>query len=271
MSNSQSQSGHYGRRKHYIPLESNPEVFTELIHTLGVSSSLSFQDVYSLDDPDLLSLVPRPVLGLVLIFPAMEDYDKVLDEDKKNRPNYTGKGENEPVIWFEQTIGNACGLYALLHCICNGPARQYLSEHLQYQFATIVIHIRVITTEPDSTMSNLLTKCVPLDPLERALALEASEEVEYAHAHAGKSGYTAAPDPRDNVEHHYVAFVTSDKQTGEVYEMDGMKQGPLKTEVTLKEEEDLLSEAGQKLIKRFIEREQGRSIGFSLMALVKTE
>ncbi|KAJ3843132.1 ubiquitin carboxyl-terminal hydrolase, family 1 [Lentinula raphanica] len=251
MSNSQSQSGHCGRRKHYIPLESNPEVFTELIHTLGVSSSLSFQDVYSLDDPDLLSLVPRPVLGLVLTFPAMEDYDKVLDEDKKNRPNYTGSGENEPVIWFEQTIGNACGLYALLHCICNGPARQYL--------------------KPDSTMSNLLTKCVPLDPLERALALEASEEVEYAHAHAGKSGYTAAPDPRDNVEHHYVAFVTSDKQTGEVYEMDGMKQGPLKTEVTLKEEEDLLSEAGQKLIKKFIEREQGRSIGFSLMALVKTE
>ncbi|KAJ3868135.1 ubiquitin carboxyl-terminal hydrolase, family 1 [Lentinula novae-zelandiae] len=248
---STSQSGNYGRRKHYIPLESNPEVFTELIHTLGVSSSLSFQDVYSLADPDLLSLVPRPVFGLVLIFPAMEDYDRILEEDKKTRPNaYTGKGEDEPVIWFEQTIGNACGLYGLLHCICNGPARQYL--------------------KPDSTILNLLKICVPLDPTERALALEASEKVEYAHAHAGKSGHTAAPDPKDDVEHHYVAFVTSNTGNGDVYEMDGMKQGPLKTDVTLKEGEDLLTEAGRNLIKAFIEREQGRSIGFSLMALVKT-
>ncbi|KAJ3751228.1 ubiquitin C-terminal hydrolase L3 [Lentinula detonsa] len=248
---STSQSGNYGRRKHYIPLESNPDVFTELIHTLGVSSSLAFQDVYSLDDPDLLSLVPRPVLGLILIFPAMEDYDKVLEDDKKTRQAYTGKGEDEPVTWFEQTIGNACGLYALLHCICNGPAKQYL--------------------KPDSTMSNLLKKCVPLDPTGRALALEGSEEVEYAHTHAGKSGHTVAPDPTDDVGHHYVAFVTSSIQTGVVYEMDGMKQGPLKTDVTLEEGEDLLGDAGQKLVKNFIEREQGRSIGFSLMALVKTD
>ncbi|KAJ4485337.1 ubiquitin C-terminal hydrolase L3 [Lentinula aciculospora] len=220
---STSQSGNYGRRKHYIPLESNPEVFTELIHALGVSS-LSFQDVYSLDDPELLSLVPRPILGLVLIFPAMEDYDKVLEEDKKTRPNvYTGKGEDEPVIWFEQTIGNACGLYALLHCICNGAAKEYLSI------------------------------CVPFDPTERALALEASDEVEYAHAHAGKSGYTVAPDPKDNVEHLYVAFVTSNTQNGDVYEMDGMKQGPLKTGVSLNEGDDLLCEAGRKLVKAFPE------------------
>lgn len=126
------------------------------------------------------------------------------------------------------------------------------------------------TTEPDSTISNLLKICVPLDPTERALALEASEKVEYAHAHAGKSGHTAAPDPKDDVEHHYVAFVTSNTGNGDVYEMDGMKQGPLKTDVTLKEGEDLLTEAGRNSIKAFIEREQGRSIGFSLMALVKT-
>ncbi|KAE9398632.1 peptidase C12, ubiquitin carboxyl-terminal hydrolase 1 [Gymnopus androsaceus JB14] len=254
MSNT-SQTCNCGARKHYIPLESNPDVFTDLIHTLGVSDSLSFQDVFSLDEPDLLSMIPRPVLGLVLIFPAMEGYDKALEEDKKARPDYKGAGQEEPVIWFKQTIGNACGLYALLHCICNGPARKYL--------------------KPNSTISNLLQICLPLEPQARALALEASEEVEYAHSHAGKSGDTVAPPAEDIVEHHYVAFVTgvSNQSGGDmsVYEMDGMKQGPLNTGVSLKEGEDLLGEAGQKLIKAFIEREEGQSIGFGLMALVKTD
>ncbi|KAF9074033.1 ubiquitin C-terminal hydrolase L3 [Rhodocollybia butyracea] len=240
------------RRKHYIPLESNPEVFTDLIHALGVDESLSFQDVYSLDDPDILSLLPRPVLGLVLAFPAVEDYDKIIEEDKKARPNaYTGKGEDEPVIWFEQTIGNACGLYGLLHCICNEPARKYI--------------------KPGSAIGKVLEACVPLDPTARALVLEASEEVEHAHAHAGKSGSTVAPLPEDDVEHHYVAFVTSSDQSGQVYEMDGVKQGPLKTNVSLKEGEDLLSESGKQLIRAFIEREHGQKFTFSLMALVKSE
>ncbi|KIK65768.1 hypothetical protein GYMLUDRAFT_158996 [Collybiopsis luxurians FD-317 M1] len=248
-----SQSGNYARRKHYIPLESNPEVFTSLIHTLGAPDSLEFQDVYSIDDPELLSFLPRPVLGLVLTFPTMEGYDKVLEDDKKARPVYTGKGEDEPVIWFEQTIGNACGLYALLHCICNEPARKYL--------------------KPESVMSNLLKELVPLDPTARALALEASEEVERAHANAGRSGQTEAPDPEAETEHHYVAFVSSgsDARRGAVYEMDGVKQGPLDTGVVLGEGEDLLGVKGQRLIRDFIEREKGGSIGFSLMALVKTE
>ena len=31
--------------KHYIPLEANPVLFTQLIHQLGVSPSIEFQDV----------------------------------------------------------------------------------------------------------------------------------------------------------------------------------------------------------------------------------
>lgn len=109
--------------------------------------------------------------------------------------------------------------------------------------------------------------------------MEASEEVEYAHSHAGRSGDTVAPPAEDTVEHHYVAFVTSRSRTTNgaegsevaVYEMDGMKQGPLDTGLRLKEGDDLLSEAGVTLVKAFIEREEGQSIGFSLMALVKTD
>ena len=43
--------------KHFIPLESNPELFTQLMHQLGGGPSLTFQDISSLDDPSLLAFI----------------------------------------------------------------------------------------------------------------------------------------------------------------------------------------------------------------------
>ena len=36
-------------KKHFILLESNPDLFTQLAHQLGVSTELSFHDIWSLD------------------------------------------------------------------------------------------------------------------------------------------------------------------------------------------------------------------------------
>ena len=90
--------------KTFIPLENNPEVFTDLVHRLGVSPDLGFFDVYSLDDPGLLSLVPRPVHALIFISPA-DVYHRVRKDDGSKALTYDGCGDNEPVIWYKQTIG----------------------------------------------------------------------------------------------------------------------------------------------------------------------
>jgi ubiquitin carboxyl-terminal hydrolase L3 len=113
-------------RKHFIPLESNPQVFTGLIHRLGVSRSLSFHDVLSLDDSELLSLVPRPVYALILVFPTSETYKQEKTEAENSRSTYTGYGPAEDVMFFKQTINNACGLYAILHAVSNGQARNFI-------------------------------------------------------------------------------------------------------------------------------------------------
>ncbi|TKA36247.1 hypothetical protein B0A49_13742, partial [Cryomyces minteri] len=60
--------------KRFVPLvtayaENNPDVMSSLVHKLGLSSKLGFQDVFSIDDPDLLAFVPRPAYALLLIFP----------------------------------------------------------------------------------------------------------------------------------------------------------------------------------------------------------
>lgn len=115
-------------RKAFIPLESNPDVFTELIHKLGVSQSLGFQDVLSLDDPELLAFLPRPAYALVLVFPTTEAYEKRVKEEDSELGEYDGSWGSEVVVFFEQTINNACGLYALLHAVCNGKARKHIGK-----------------------------------------------------------------------------------------------------------------------------------------------
>lgn len=39
---------------------------------------------------------------------------------------YKGSGEEEVVVWYKQTINNACGLYGILHTISNGEARNWI-------------------------------------------------------------------------------------------------------------------------------------------------
>lgn len=128
-------------RKHYIPLESNPELFTQLIHQLGVSPSLAFQDVLSINDPDLLAFIPRPALALILVFPTSDAYEVAKAKEEELRDEYDGVGgriggeaevEEEPVMWFRQSINNACGLYAILHAISNGESRDFIRKFYYY-------------------------------------------------------------------------------------------------------------------------------------------
>ena len=116
------------RKKAFFPLESDPELFTKLAHDLGLSSSLAFYDVFSIDDPDLLGLIPRPVHAFVLCFKESSSYPKMKEEVEATRESYTGSGEDQPVVWFRQTIRNACGLFGILHAASNGAVRESVSK-----------------------------------------------------------------------------------------------------------------------------------------------
>jgi ubiquitin carboxyl-terminal hydrolase L3 len=126
-------------QKHFIPLESNPDVFTELIHKLGVSETLCFQDVLSLDDPDLLAFIPRPVYALLLVFPTTEAYDKKVEAEDQVHEEHGANDDERNVLFFKQTINNACGLYAILHAVCNGVARDMLGIHGPSSLDTLML------------------------------------------------------------------------------------------------------------------------------------
>lgn len=98
---------------------------TALVHKLGLSPTLSFHDVYSIE-PDLLGFVPRPALALLLVFPVTKKYEEAKRAEDADKPEYNGSGDEEPIIWFKQTIKNACGMFGLLHGVCNGAARSLI-------------------------------------------------------------------------------------------------------------------------------------------------
>ncbi|KAI3328113.1 ubiquitin carboxyl-terminal hydrolase, family 1 [Xylariaceae sp. AK1471] len=231
-------------KKHFIPLESNPSLFTQLIHKLGVSAALSFHDVWSLDDPELLSLVPRPVLAFIIVFPTTSDYEDRLAKENALRENYALHGESKDAIWFKQTINNACGLYGILHAVANGRARDFM--------------------EPGSHLSRLLEKYASLDPDEFAVVLENDAELELKYNSVAVLGDTEAPEnAEDEVDFHYVCFVKSHIRNN-LFILDGDRNGPI--DKGLLTGDDLLSNHGIEAIKEFI-RHHDNGGHFSLLAL----
>ena len=114
-----------------LRIENNPEVMSSLLHQLGLSKSVGFHDVYSIDDPDLLAFVPRPAYALLLVFPVSETYEKFRRAEDEGKAEYEGSGPDEEVIWFKQTIRNACGLMGLLHGVSNGPVTKFIGMSFQ--------------------------------------------------------------------------------------------------------------------------------------------
>ncbi|KAJ6481878.1 ubiquitin C-terminal hydrolase L3 [Mycena sanguinolenta] len=245
------------QRIHFIPLESDPEIFTNLIQQgLGIRS-LEFQDVLSLDLADLLPggplALPQPIHALILIFPTTEAYEDELKSAKhlarSEGTHYRGHGPTEPVIWFEQTIHNACGLYAILHAISNLDPT-----------------VAKTSIDPSSLFGKFLEASIPLNPEKRAQALEESLGIAEAYRQAATQGSTAVPNAEDEVNFHYVCFVKS-PLNGHLYDLDGDKNGPLDRDLSLEEEDRDMLSAGLKLAKGYV---QDGNLNFQLMALVSS-
>jgi ubiquitin carboxyl-terminal hydrolase L3 len=189
----------------------------------------------------------------IVILPLTPAWDADRLAEDSNTGEYEGKGEEEPVIWFKQTIGHACGSIGLIHCLLNGPAKEFIL--------------------PDSTLAKLRKDAIPLGMEERAQLLYDSKELEEAHQSVAEMGDTAAPSAEvgDRLGQHFVSFV---KVEGGLWELEGSRKGPL-YRGELGEGEDVLSSRGVEMgIGRVMELERkagGGDLRFSCIALAKRE
>jgi ubiquitin carboxyl-terminal hydrolase L3 len=215
--------------------ENNPEVMTKLAHNLGLSPALSFHDVYSLTDPDLLAIIPRPASAVLFTYPGTATSDAYTAKANAEQPDYHGSGPDEPVMFYHQIIGHACGLIGMLHCTTNGAARDFI--------------------EPGSDLDGLVQGAMPLKVNERAQFLHDSDMLEKAHAAAAESGDSIVPKLGEDPDHAFIAFVKG--KDGHLWELEGQRKGPVDLG-PLAEDEDALSTKALELGPlAYLKREMG--------------
>ncbi|XP_062227061.1 ubiquitin carboxyl-terminal hydrolase 3-like isoform X2 [Phragmites australis] len=184
------------------PLESSPDVFNQFMWSLGVpGDEAEFHDVYGLD-ADALEMVPQPVVAVILCFPDPPSQDAI---NPSERVLYTGDKETWDQVYFIQQIeslGNACGTIGLLHAVGNASSE--------------------ISLVDNSCLDLFFKSTARMDPYERAVYLEKDDAMTRAHSLAASAGVTELCDV---VEEHYICFVAVN---GTLYELDGMKHGPIK-------------------------------------------
>jgi len=224
----------------WLPLESNPEVMNLFLRKLGVPDVWSVQDVWGLE-PDLLAMLPTPVLGLMLLFPVNDHYRTAAQE------NVEPSDYPSQLYYMKQTVSNACGTVALLHCVANAHSTGRLE------------------LVPGSPLQVFLEATAGLTPEERAGRLENDAEIVRVHDEAAREGQTAAPNLEDQVDHHFVALVEVE---GGVWELDGRRKGGAKL-VGKCQDGEFLGKAAA-VCKEYMARDP-TSLSFTVLALTASD
>lgn len=168
--------------KQWFPLESNPEVMNTYVEKMGLDvSKYSFHDVFSTEDW-ALEMVPRPVVGVVMLYPITPASEKNAEEEHK-KIDSDGQVVSSNTYFMKQTVGNACGTVGILHAI--GNARNILS------------------IAKDSYLEKFFSNTETLEADAIADYLESDDEIEAVHEAAATEGQSEQP---EEVNTHFVSF-----------------------------------------------------------------
>uniref|UniRef100_A0A9J7XV91 Ubiquitin carboxyl-terminal hydrolase n=1 Tax=Cyprinus carpio carpio TaxID=630221 RepID=A0A9J7XV91_CYPCA len=214
--------------------------FVKFLRQLGLVPTWQFGDVYGLD-AEVLSLVPRPVCAVLLLFPITEKYESFRQEEEA-KIKAQGQEVSSDVYFMKQTIGNACGTIGLIHAVANNQ------RHLEF--------------EPNSPLKAFLLQSAKMSPEEKAAFLEKDESIRVTHESSAQEGQTEAPSLDEKVDLHFIAFVNVE---GHLYELDGRKPFPI---VHGKTTEDTFLEDSAEVCKKFMARDP-QELRFTVVALSK--
>ena len=215
----------------WCTIESDPGVFTELVEKFGVSGC-EFAELYSLDDGELAR--HAPVFGLIFLFKWTGEKD--------DRATLSFDEAPPGLFYAKQMVNNACATQAILSVLLN-------CEHVSC--GATLDELKAFGAE------------LPFDM--RGLAIENSEAIRAAHNAFARPEPFVSDEKRataDDDVFHFVAYVPSG---GKVYELDGLKAGP----IDLGSFEDSWLPVARSAIEARIQKYAASEIKFNLMAIVR--
>ncbi|KAJ2084080.1 hypothetical protein H4R24_000289 [Coemansia sp. RSA 988] len=216
-------------------IESDPGVFTELISNMGVSE-VQVEELYSLDVEALRAM--EPVYGLIFLF----KWQPGAGNTSAQEADTSNEGNSEDVYFAQQIIQNACATQAILSVLLN------CSEDI----------------ELGETLSNFRSFSVDLPPDMRGLALTNCDQIRDVHNSFTRAESFLSDEKRpataeDDV-FHFISYVPVN---GRLYELDGLKEGPIDHGVT----DNWLEDVGSVIQRRMSQYNQSE-IRFNLMAVI---
>eukprot|EP00929_Paragymnodinium_shiwhaense_P112837 TRINITY_DN81105_c0_g1_i1.p2 TRINITY_DN81105_c0_g1~~TRINITY_DN81105_c0_g1_i1.p2 ORF type:complete len:370 (-),score=125.10 TRINITY_DN81105_c0_g1_i1:192-1301(-) len=178
----------------WCTIESDPGVFTALVEEVGVKGAV-FEEIYSLDADSFAQLDAERTFGLVFLFKWQTQDDSRTTVDA-----------NEHGLFFaNQVIENACATQAILSVIMNSESDKldigpHLREFKEFSMA--------------------------LDPQMKGLAIGNSEVIRKAHnSFRHQSSFEIVQDKDEKGDaFHFIGYIC---HAGKVYELDGLKPGPI--------------------------------------------
>lgn len=219
----------------WVPLEANPELFSEWCAELGLDTTkYSFHDVFGLDE-ELLAMVPAPVEAVLFLFPLTPTTEAERTEEPVS--------SEEGLLWFKQTIENACGTIGLLHAVANSRVRAALPT--------------------DSALATLFDEAESLAPEQRTRLISENGALQKTHAILAAQGQSAAPEADEDVNLHFVVFVRT--ASGALVELDGRRSGPI-VRARHVPEDGLLKATAQFVQSHYMSRNPN-AVQFNLIAL----
>jgi ubiquitin carboxyl-terminal hydrolase L3 len=175
-------------------LESDPEIFSNYAHNVGLSNKHSFNEIFSLD-PEMLATTESS--AVILCF----TYNKSGPERQLDPNNFV---DTSTIPYFMKQSGSldlACGIIAILHCIGNTK----------------------VELNDNSILKSFFEKTKNKTAEERATYLETCESFKQAQQKFANQGQSNQPQNAYDCNYHFIAFVHHD---GKLYELDGIKKAP---------------------------------------------
>ncbi|XP_050539821.1 ubiquitin carboxyl-terminal hydrolase isozyme L5 [Daktulosphaira vitifoliae] len=218
-------------------IESDPGVFTELIRELGVTGA-QVEELWTLDNSLFDSI--KPVHGLIFLF-------RWIGDDQPDGP-IVKDSRIDKIFFAQQVINNACATQAILSVLLN-------CRHPSIDLGSTLNEFKEFSQKFDANM--------------KGLTLSNSQKIRSVHNSFGRSGSifefddSAKPKSKEDEAYHFVAIVPID---GRLYELDGLKEGPIDLG-PIKPNTDWIEVAKPFIEKRINKYKEGE-VHFNLMAVV---